>query len=247
MSDSDRAALVTGSSRGIGQATAQRLAEDGFDVVVHYHENEAGARETANLVEAAGQASIVHQADIADPDQARKLAKAAIDAFGHLDTVVNNAGTYPRQTVDEVSVEDFERVVEVNAHGPFHVTRPLVDRLIEQQGAIVNLASIMAVQGSSHGTHYSTGKAGVLGFTKALARELADDGVRVNAICPGAIETDMIADDTEDKRAQREEKIPTSRVGQPEEIASVVAFLVGDDASYVTGETVHVNGGLRMD
>jgi 3-oxoacyl-[acyl-carrier protein] reductase len=242
-----RAALVTGSSRGIGAASARRLAEDGFDVVVHYHEAEDRARSTVEAVEDAGGQALLHQADIADPDQARQLVEAALEAFGHLDTLVNNAGMYPRSTIDEVEPEDYERVIEVNAQGAFNVTKPLVDHLVDREPArIVNLSSILGVRGSKHGTHYSSSKAAVLGFTKSLARELGPHGVTVNAICPGAIETDMIASDTEEKRQQRREAIPMGRVGQPEEIADVIGFLASEQASYVTGETIHVNGGLYM-
>lgn len=243
----DRAALVTGSSRGIGAATARRLAEEGFDVVVHYHQAEDRARETVTAVEDAGADAVLVQADIADPGQALGLADAALEAFEHLDTLVNNAGMYPRHTIDQVEPEDYERVVKVNAQGAFNVTKPLVDHLVDQHPArVVNLSSILGARGSKHGTHYSSSKAAVLGFTKSLARELAPEDVTVNAICPGAIETDMIASDTPDKRRQREDAIPLGRVGQPEEIADVIAFLASRQASYVTGETIHVNGGLYM-
>jgi 3-oxoacyl-[acyl-carrier protein] reductase len=223
------------------------LAEDGFDVAVHYHEAEDRAKATAKAVRDAGRRAIVRQADIADPDQARELVEDALDTFGHLDTVVNNAGMYPRSTIDGVDSEDYERVVKVNAQGAFNVTKPLVDHLVDQQPArVVNLSSILAARGSKHGTHYSSSKAAVLGFTKSLARELAPENVTVNAICPGAIETDIIASDTEEKRQQRREQIPMGRVGQPEEIADVIAFLASEQASYITGETIHVNGGLYM-
>lgn len=244
---SDRAALITGSSRGIGAATARRLAEDGFDIVVHYHEAEDRAKRTVEDVREAGAEAVVLQADIADPDQARSMVEESLAHFEHLDTLINNAGMYPRNTIDQVEPADFERVVKVNAQGAFNVTKPLVEHLQERGGGrIVNLSSILGARGSKHGTHYSSSKAAVLGFTKSLARELAPDGILVNAICPGAIETDMIAQDTDAKRRQREETIPMGRVGQPEEIAGVIAFLVGEDASYVTGETIHVNGGLYM-
>lgn len=243
----DRAALITGSSRGIGAATARRLARDGFDVLVHYHQRESGATETAAAVRKAGRECLIQQADIADPEQARGLAETAVEIFPHLDTVVNNAGVYWRKGVTEIDAEEWDRLVSINAQGAFHVTKPLVPHLRERgRGVVVNLSSILGVRGSNHGVHYSTSKAGILGFTRSLARELGPDGIRVNAVAPGAIETDMIAQDTEDKRRKREERIPLGRVGQPEEIASVISFLVSDRASYVTGETVHVNGGLWM-
>lgn len=243
----DRAALITGSSRGIGAASARRLAKEGFDIVVHYHEAEDRARQTLADVEEAGGHAILAQADIADPHEASRLVESALETFPHLDTLVNNAGMYPRSTIDEIEPEDYERVVKVNAQGAFNVTKPLVDHLVDQDPArVINLSSILGVRGSRHGTHYSSSKAAVLGFTRSLARELAPDAVTVNAICPGAIETDMIAADTPEQRDKRRQRIPMGRVGQPEEIANVVAFLASPEASYVTGETIHVNGGLYM-
>ncbi len=243
----ERAALITGSSRGIGAATAQRLARDGFDIAVHYHEAHDRAKTTLEAVRDEGAQAIVHQADIADPEQAQDLAETALEHFPHLDTLINNAGMYPRAKVEDVTPEDFERVTKVNAQGAFNVTKPLVPHLKQNGGGrIVNLSSILGVRGSRHGTHYSASKAAVIGLTKSLARELAEHGILVNAICPGAIETDMIANDSPEERQRRQDVIPISRVGQPEEVASVIRFLVGEDASYVTGETLHVNGGLYM-
>lgn len=244
---SKRAALITGSSRGIGAAAAKRLARDGFDIALHYHEAEERAKATIQTVRDEGVEATMHQADIADPQQAKALAEAALDHFPHLDTLINNAGMYPRDTIDQVTPEAFERVNKVNAQGAFNVTKPLVEHLKDQGGGrIVNLSSILAVRGSRHGTHYSASKAAVLGLTKSLARELAEDGILVNAVCPGAIETDMIKSDTPEERERRQRVIPLSRVGQPDEVAGVIAFLVSEDASYVTGETLHVNGGLLM-
>ncbi len=243
----ERAALITGSSRGIGAATAKRLAQDGFDIALHYHEAQDRAKTTIQTVRDQGVEATVTQADIADPTQAKDLAKTALDHFPHLDTIINNAGMYPRDTIDNVTPEAFERVNKVNAQGAFNVTKPLVPHLkANGEGRIVNLSSILAVRGSRHGTHYSASKAAVLGLTKSLARELARDNILVNAVCPGAIETDMIKNDSPEERERRQHVIPLSRVGQPEEIASVIAFLVSDDASYITGETLHVNGGLHM-
>lgn len=242
-----RAALITGSSRGIGAATAKRLAHDGFDIAVHYHEAEQRAKRTLQAVRQEGVEAIVHQADIADPTQANQLAQAAIDHFPHLDTIINNAGMYPRDTIDNITPEAFQRVNQVNAQGAFNVTKPLVPHLrANGEGRIVNLSSILAVRGSRHGTHYSASKAALIGLTKSLARELAQDNILVNAVCPGAIETDMIENDTPEERERRQRVIPLSRVGQPDEVAGVIAFLVSEDASYVTGETLHVNGGLLM-
>ncbi len=245
MDDRPRAALVTGASRGIGAATARRLARDGMDIVVHYHEHRDGAEATARVIREAGQEAILVQADLGEADQAEALADEALGAYDHLEAVVNNAGIYPRQPIEEISADQFESVLRVNTHSAFNVTRRLVPTLKQRGGGrVVNISSILAVYGSSHGVHYTASKAALLGLTRAMARELAPHGIRVNAVCPGYIETDILAQDTHEQRAKRNERVPMGRVGQPEEIAGVVSFLVGPDASYITGQTLHVNGGL---
>ncbi|MDX1611817.1 MAG: SDR family oxidoreductase, partial [Candidatus Thermoplasmatota archaeon] len=204
-------------------------------------------RATVDAVEAAGRKAALLQADLADPDQAMRLGQQALDAFHHLDTVINNAGTYPRLPVDEVDPAEWDRVMATNVAGAHTLTRELIAHMREAGGGrIVNLSSILAQYGSSHGVHYSASKAAVLGYTRALARELAGENILVNAICPGYIETDMLKQDTPEKRAERNARVPMGRVGQPEEIAGVVSFLVGPDASYMTGQTLHVNGGLLI-
>lgn len=239
--------LITGASRGLGAATAIRLAREGMDIVVAYHEDREGAEATARAVEDLGRKVVVGQVDIADAEAARELALDAVRALPHLDTIVNNAGMYPRKPIEEVTPEGFARVLAVNTQGAFNITGPLVPHLKEKgRGRIVNLSSILGAMGSKHGAHYSASKAALLGLTKSLAKELAPHGILVNAICPGAIETEMIAADAEETRAKRLRTIPLGRVGHPDEIAGVVAFLVGPDSSYVTGATVHVNGGLYL-
>ena len=241
------AVLVTGASRGIGAATAARLANDGFDVVVHYHTARDGAERTATAVRAAGRRALVAGADVADWPAVEALARAATQEFPDLVGVVNNAGIYPRARIDAVTPADFARTLAVNAAGAFHVTKALVPHLRARgHGRIVNLSSILGVMGSKHGAHYSASKAALIGLTKSLARELAPDGILVNAVCPGAIETDMIAADRPETRAERERTIPLGRVGQPEEVADVVAALFGPAGRYVTGQVIHVNGGLLM-
>lgn len=237
--------LVTGASRGLGAATATRLARDGWDVAVHYHREKEGAARTADAVRAAGRRATVLQADVADPAQAERLAADTLRDLGRLDALVSNAGVYERATIDQASYEDLRRAIATNLEGPWVLSRAASPHLPEG-GRIVHLASILGAMGSKHGAHYAASKGGLIALVKSLAKELAPRGILVNAVAPGAIETDMIAADSPEERAKRERQIPLGRVGQPEEIAGVVSFLLGADASYVTGHVLHVNGGLYV-
>ncbi len=242
-----RCALVTGGSRGIGAATAVKLAARGCDVAVSYRTQRTAAEEVAAAVQRLGGRAFILQADLADLDQARDLIHDAAEALGGLHILVNNAGYVQRLPWDEVSLEDWERMLRVGLTAPFVLSRYAVPYMREANfGRIVNVSSLRALSGSAHGIHYATAKAGLLGFTKSLALAVAPLGITVNAVCPGFVATEINREALATRGDEIRAQIPLGRVAHPEEIASVIAFLCSDEAGYITGETVSANGGLRM-
>jgi len=242
-----RVAIVTGASRGIGAATAMRLARDGVDVVVNYRSDRAGAKTIVEAIRGLGQQAIAVRADISRPADVQAMATRAVSELGGVDVLVNNAGTYERGTIDATSPEDWDRRLATNLSGCFYASRAVVPHMRARGGGrIVNVASQLVFRGTDHGAEYVAAKAGIVGLTRALARELAKDGILVNAVAPGAIETGLIAGDTPEGRARRIRTIPLGRVGRPEEVAAAIAFFVGPGADYITGQVLDVNGGLLM-
>jgi 3-oxoacyl-[acyl-carrier protein] reductase len=240
-------ALVTGSSRGIGRATARRLAARGFDVALHSHAHRADAEAVARELEARGREAYVAGGDLARPEGPATVARGLRERWRELDVLVHNAGAYPRARFEDVGPAEWQECLQLNLVGPALLSRELLPELRRSSaGRIIFIASVLAANGSRHGAHYAAAKAGAVGLTKSLARELAP-GITVNAIAPGSIDTDILAGDTPAQRAERGASIPLGRVGRPEEVAEAVAFLASSEASYLTGTTLHVNGGLRMD
>lgn len=240
-----KVALVTGAGRGIGAATAERLAQDGWDVIVHYHETAEGAEHVATMVRAFGQRSLIVKADVSRLDEVQAMVAEVVRELGGLDAVVNNAGIYKRSGVADTDPAEWHEALDVNLTGSWYVVKSALPHL--KDGArIVNFASILGAMGSKHGAHYAASKGGIIAMTKSLAKELAPRGILVNCVAPGAIATDMIKADTPEQRAAREKTIPLGRVGDPSEIAGVVSFLLGPDASYITGQVLHVNGGQYL-
>ncbi|MFQ5987054.1 MAG: SDR family NAD(P)-dependent oxidoreductase [Thermoplasmata archaeon] len=242
-----RVSLVTGASRGIGRATALRLAEDGHDVVVNYVEHEDAAREAADQIEELGRSALAVRADVASRDEVRGMVRKAHDSLGPIATLVNNAGIYQRVTIDELAPARWERTLGVNLTGAFHCIQAVLPGMREAAwGRIINISSQIGVRGTDHGADYAAAKAGLLGLTKAVALETARDGITVNAVAPGTIETDIIADYSAADREARNRRIPVGRIGLPEEVASVVSYLASEEARYITGATLHVNGGYLI-
>jgi 3-oxoacyl-[acyl-carrier protein] reductase len=237
--------LITGASRGIGRATALLLAEQGYDLGLNYLGSEEGGRDVQDKVGSCGARAVLLKADVGDELQVGMMVAAFVKEFGGIFGLVNNAGVYDRRHFSDISLEEWERAIRVNLTGTFLCCRAALPYILEG-GRIVNLSSNLAKQGSTRGAHYAAAKAGVIGFTRSLARELAPRKITVNAVAPGPTETDIIASDTPEKRAERLRMIPLGRVGRPEEIAAAVAYFLSEGAAFTTGAVLDVNGGLFM-
>jgi 3-oxoacyl-[acyl-carrier protein] reductase len=239
------AALVTGSSRGIGRAIARRFADDGYDVAVNYHTSDAAAERVAETIRDRGRAAVVVGADVSDADAAARLVDAAVDAFGGVDHVVNNAGIDQHVYTEDLDPADYDRVMDVNVNSAFNVTKAALPHLraSEDDPSVTNVSSILAHTGAAIECHYAASKGGLISLTRSHARDFAPD-VRVNAIAPGHVETDMTDDRTPEAKREELAAIPADRFGQPADIADAAAYL--RDATFVTGETLNVNGGERM-
>ena len=241
----DKAVLVTGAARGIGRAIALALANDGFDIGVHYFTNLQGATEVSENIQKLGQRALVLNANVSIENEVKKMVKEFTEQFTNVFGLVNNAGVYKRVAFEKLNLAQWEETIATNLTGAFLVTHELLPYIMDG-GRIVNIASILSHTGSNYGAHYAASKAGLLGFTKSLARELNKRQILVNAVAPGAIDTQILAGDSPEKRKQRESEIPLGRIGQPDEIGTAVAFLFSDKTTYITGETFNVNGGLLM-
>jgi 3-oxoacyl-[acyl-carrier protein] reductase len=240
-------ALVTGGGRGIGRAIAHELAAAGATVVVNYREGAAAAEESVAAILAAGGRGQAMQADVADPTAVEAMVKTVIKEHGRLDILVNNAGITRDNLLLRMKDEEFDQVLTTNLRGVFVCTRAVLRQMSKQRsGRIINITSVIGLIGNSGQANYAAAKAGVIGFTRSTAREIASRGVTVNAVAPGFIETEMTAVLNEETRKAILGSIPLGRFGQPEEVARLVCFLASDAAAYITGQTMTVDGGMVM-
>ncbi|MCM3783005.1 3-oxoacyl-[acyl-carrier-protein] reductase [Neobacillus mesonae] len=240
-------ALVTGASRGIGRSIALALADAGADVVVNYAGNEAAAAEVVQQIEAKGVKAIAIKANVGITAEADQLVKETLDTFSRIDILVNNAGITRDNLIMRMKEEEFDQVIETNLKGVFNclkaVTRPMMK---QRYGRIINISSVVGVLGNPGQANYVAAKAGVIGLTKSSSRELASRGITVNCIAPGFIETEMTQGLSSELVDGMLAGIPLSRLGRPEEVAGVALFLASESASYMTGQTLHVDGGMYM-
>ncbi len=242
-----KVALVTGASRGIGRAIALHLAAAGADVAVNYAGSEAAAQEAVEQIQALGRKAFKVRADVSSSAEAEEMVRQTIETFGKIDIMVNNAGITRDNLIMRMKEEEFDQVIATNLKGVFNcikaVTRPMMK---QRYGRIINISSVVGVLGNPGQANYVAAKAGVIGLTKAAAKELASRNITVNTVAPGFIETDMTDKLNAETREQLLKQIPLERLGQPEDIAKAVRFLASDESSYMTGQTIHVDGGMYM-
>jgi 3-oxoacyl-[acyl-carrier protein] reductase len=239
--------LVTGASRGIGRAIALEMAREGADVVVNYCRSEEKANEVAHTIETLGRRAIVVKADVSKRDQVEDMHREVVKQFAGVDILVNNAGKHLHHKFWEIDESEWRHVLGVNLGGVVLCSKAFSHEMKEKKrGCIINISSSVGLTGTDHEAHYGASKAGVVGFTRSLALDLARYNITVNAIAPGEIDTDMTASETVEERKKALELIPLGRIGQPEDVANVAVFLASDRAGYITGQTIHVNGGEAM-
>lgn len=240
-------AVVTGASRGIGRAIAKKLAGIGAMVVVNYNGSASKAEEVKQEIEEKGGKAEVMQCNVADYTACEAFFKDVIDKFGKIDILVNNAGITKDGLLMRMSEEDFSSVVDVNLKGTFNCIRFASRQMMKQRsGRIINMSSVVGVAGNAGQVNYAASKAGVIGMTKSAAKELASRGITVNAIAPGFIETDMTSVLSDKVKEETMKQIPLGHLGQAEDIAAAAAFLASDEARYITGQVLHVDGGMVM-
>ena len=247
MIEEGRVAIVTGGGRGIGRAIAVRIAREGANVAISYRSNDSAAEETAKAVREAGTKCEVFKGNVASPGDVEALFKGVSDAFGRVDILVNNAGITRDNLMMRMKEDEFDDVLQTNLKGTYLCTRAALRPMVRARwGRIVSVSSVVGLVGNAGQANYAASKAGIIGFTKSVAREVAQRGITANAVAPGYVETELTGSLPEDVKDQIRAQVPMGRFGEAEEVAEVVAFLAGEGAGYVTGQTIAVDGGMTM-
>lgn len=242
-----KVALVTGAGRGIGRAIAEKLADRGCFVIVNYNGSEQAAQETVSAIKAKGQEAVAVKWNVSDFSECEDKMKELIKTYGRIDILVNNAGITKDNLILKMKEEDFDDVIAVNLKGTFNMMKHVSRQMLKQKsGRIINISSVVGIMGNAGQVNYAASKAGVIGMTKTMARELASRGITVNAVAPGFIETQMTEKLPEQIREMNRTLIPLGRFGKPEDIAHTVAFLASDAAAYITGQVISVDGGMNI-
>jgi acetoacetyl-CoA reductase len=246
-SNGQRVAIVTGGARGIGAAITTALARSGVHVAAGYSSNAQAADDLAGKLSAAGASVSVHQGNVGEPADCNRVVHEVLEERGRVDYLVNNAGITVDKTMRKMTIEDWHAVLRINLSGAFYMTKAVLDHMVERKfGRIVNISSVIGQTGSVGQANYAASKSGLFGLSQSLAQEVARKGITVNCVAPGFVETEMVATMPEEVLAKLIKSIPVGRLGQASEIARAVQFLVDDDAGYITGSVISVNGGLDM-
>lgn len=243
----DKCALITGATRGIGKQIAITLAKQGYNIALNYRKENEELENTKKEIEKIGVQILAVKGDVANFEDCENFVKQVIERFGQIDVLVNNAGITKDMLLMRMKKEDFEQVIDTNLVGTFNVTKNVVPYMMKaRSGRIINISSVVGISGNAGQTNYSASKAGIIGFTKSLAKEIASRNILVNAVAPGFIETNMTDVLKDDVKQEIAKNIPLKRMGTTQDVANVVKFLASDDSSYITGQVINVDGGMLM-
>lgn len=243
----NKVALITGSSRGIGKQIAIKFAKNGYNIVVNYVNKNEDVEKTIEELKQLGVEILEAQGDISNYEQSKKIVNLVIEKFGQIDVLVNNAGITRDMLIMRMKKEDFTKVIDVNLVGTFNITKNVIPYMMKKRnGRIINISSVVGISGNAGQCNYSASKAGIIGFTKSLAKELASRNILVNAVAPGFIETNMTDVLQENVKEEIKKQIPLKRIGKAEDVANAVYFLTSEESSYITGQVLQVDGGMLI-